>query len=139
MIVGKGSGGWAKGSLWSQEKGEKGHFGERKDALIAQWRLASLYYKGGAVERDLQRAFLLINNVSKLTQGWGIYFCCANSTIPILPGEAGLPKVRPATKRRHKGRWVTAQMIATTLSRVEDALTLEELVEARKTSENWSF
>lgn len=131
-------GDWADGSLiLTGERGQEGHFGKRKDALIAQWRLANIYYDGKVVGRDLTKAYVLINQVSKATQGENIYFCCSHSTIPALPGDRGRHG-SVSTERHTKGRWVTAKMIARTLSKVESAITSEERMEAMKILESQS-
>jgi hypothetical protein len=128
---------WAEGSVWSEEKGEAGHFGERKDALIAQWRLAKFYYEGKGVQKNIKLAFLMINNVSKLSLGEDIYFCCANMTIPLLPGEGGR-SAKPVEERRQTGRWVTTRMIERTRAEIEGAMPPDELEKARKAFETWS-
>jgi TPR repeat protein len=128
---------WAEGKVIlneEEERGEKGHFGQRKDALIAQWRLANIYYEENGVGRDLQQAFALIESVSKATQGDSIYFCCKKTTLPVLPGDGGRdgPSVM---ERKTKGRWVTAKMIADTLSKVKDAMAAEKLAGGPEASE----
>jgi hypothetical protein len=120
---------WAEGRVilsGEGEKGEEGHFGGRKDALIAQWRLANIYYEGNVVGRDLQQAFALIENVSKATQGTGIYFCCKKTALPVLPGD-GRRGRRATADQKARGRWVTAKMITDTLSKVKDAMAAEKL------------
>jgi TPR repeat protein len=133
-------GGWAEGSVIksvNEEGRQRGHFGARKDALIAQWRLANIYYKETFVGRDLQRAFELIDNVSRKTRGDSIYFCCTKSLLPILPGDAGRDGLS-AAERKEKGRWVTSAMIAETLAKVEDAIAAEKLAKAQEASESES-
>lgn len=131
-------GAWAKGKIISS-KGKVGFFGQRNDALIAQFRLAVLYASGRGVELDLVKAYLLANNVSKKSNGKSVFFCCAYSTIPTAKRDD--PRGREGTDaefHQRSGRWFTAEKIATTLSTIEKAMTESQLAQARALSDDWS-
>lgn len=68
-------GNWANGLLVGAT-GKTGYFNQNSDALIAQHQLAGIYFRGNGVEKDLVKAYLLEKNVSKLSKGENIFFCC---------------------------------------------------------------
>ncbi len=111
MTEGKWAEGYIVGAL-----GKAGYFGQNNDALIAQYRLADIYFKGQGVARDIIKAFLLINNVSKLSNGENIFFCCSWSG----------------------GRWFTAEMISKMKSDIKGDMTEEEIKRAKNLSVSWS-
>jgi hypothetical protein len=131
-------GDWADGKFILEEDGpprQTGHFGKRKDALIAKWRLATIYYEGAGVKRDLERALLLIDEVVTATGGDGIYLCCSNTSSPVLPGGHGRSAAY-SLKMSERGRWVTSEMIARTLSKVEAAMTPQQIAKVRGASKS---
>jgi Sel1 repeat len=67
---------WAEGYIVGAT-GKYGYFGQKNDALIAQYRLADLYYNGVGVEKNLVLALLIINNVIEKSNGEPqVFFCC---------------------------------------------------------------
>ncbi|MBN4055291.1 SEL1-like repeat protein [bacterium AH-315-K03] len=67
---------WAEGYIVGAT-GESGYFGQKNDALIAQYRLADLYYHGVGVEKDLVLSLLIINNTIVKSNGEPqFFFCC---------------------------------------------------------------
>lgn len=94
---------WAEGYI-AGATGEAGYFGQKNDALIAQYRLAHIFYEGKGIEKDLLKAYLLINNVSKESEGNNIFFCCEWSG----------------------GRWFTAEMVKKTIEDISSAMTKEQ-------------
>jgi hypothetical protein len=67
---------WAEGYIVGAT-GESGYFGQKNDALIAQYRLAELYYLGVGVEKDLVLSLLIINNTILKSNGEPqVFFCC---------------------------------------------------------------
>lgn len=67
---------WAEGNIVGAT-GNSGYFGQKNDALIAQYRLADIYFKGEGVKKDLTLSYMLINNVIKKSNGeLQIFFCC---------------------------------------------------------------
>ena len=73
--VQKGEGGWADGQI-AGCVGKSGYFNQNTDALIAQWRLADLLLEGKGVKQDLVKAYLLVNNVIKESEGKSLFYCC---------------------------------------------------------------
>jgi TPR repeat protein len=127
---------WAEGKIIG-DKGEAGYFGQRNDALIAQYRLAVLYSSGTGVELDLVKAYLLANNVVKKSNGESVFFCCAFSTVPKAKSDG--PRGSEATGPHHRsGRWFTAEKIAAALAAIENAMTEQQLAQARELAEHWS-
>jgi hypothetical protein len=127
---------WAKGSVIG-EKGETGYFGQRNDALIAQYRLAVLYSSGKGVEFDLVKAYLLANYVVQKSNGESVFFCCAFSTVPMLKKKDPRGDVSTGPHQR-SGRWFTAKKFAATLAAIEKAMTPEQLERVRELSEDWA-
>ena len=67
---------WAEGYIIGAT-GEFGYFGQKNDALIAQYRLADLYYNGEGIDRNLVLSLLIINNVIAKSDGEPqVFFCC---------------------------------------------------------------
>ena len=129
-------GSWAEGRIIG-DKGTAGYFGQRNDALIAQYRLALFYSSGIGVEKDLVKAYLLSNNVSNKSNGKSVFFCCAFSTVPII--ERDDPRGRESTDfHQRSGRWFDAEQIAKTFSDIENAMTQQQLARARELADNWS-
>ncbi len=129
-------GSWAEGKILG-ETGKSGYFGQRNDALIAQYRLARLYLLGKGVEKDLVKAYLLANNVSKKSNGESVFFCCAFSSIPTF--ERDDPRGRESAEfHRRSGRWFPAKKIAKTLSTIENVMTQQQLAQARGLADQWS-
>jgi hypothetical protein len=127
---------WAEGKIIG-DKGKTGYFGQRNDALIAQYRLAVLYSAGKGVELDLVKAYLLANNVVQKSNGESVFFCCAFSTVPNI--EKDEPRGRQVTGPHHRsGRWFTAKKIANAFAAIENAMTEQQLAEARELAETWS-
>ncbi len=126
---------WAEGRIFAT--GKVGYYSQRNDALIAQHRLAVLHSSGTGVELDLVKAYLLANNVSKKSNGESVFFCCAYKTVPVIESDSPRGEVSEGPHRR-SGRWFTAEKIARTLSAIEDAMTEQQLAEARKLAETWS-
>ncbi len=71
----KESGDWANGKLVGAV-GKSGYFNQNSDALIAECNLANLYFKGEGIDKDLIKAFVLINNVINQSKGQSVFFCC---------------------------------------------------------------
>jgi hypothetical protein len=112
-----GDGKWAEGTLVGAT-GEAGYFGQKNDALIARYRLAHIYFdEGKGIEPDLVKAYLLIKNVSDITNGQSVFFCCDWS----------------------RSRWFTAEMIANTKSDIERAMTTQQMELARKRTQTWTI
>lgn len=67
---------WAEGYLVGAA-GKAGYFGQRNDAIIAEYRLADLYARGEGVARDRPRAYLLVNDaIAKMGDAEQVFFCC---------------------------------------------------------------
>ncbi len=69
------TGGWAEGQMVGAV-GKAGYFNQNSDAIIAEFNLAQLLYKGDGVHRDLPRAYLHISNVIRKAGGQSVFFCC---------------------------------------------------------------
>lgn len=71
----KAEGKWATG-LMVGATGKPGYFNQNSDALIAEFNLANLYYKGEGIPRNLVQSYIHVNNVIKESKGKSIFFCC---------------------------------------------------------------
>ncbi|UZP66628.1 hypothetical protein N1030_13560 [Desulfovibrio mangrovi] len=72
----KATGDWADGNL-AAAHGQAGYFNQNSDAVIAEYNLANLYYRGeGGVKQDLVTAYVLIKNVLSQSKGESVFFCC---------------------------------------------------------------
>jgi TPR repeat protein len=72
----KASGDWANGQLVGAA-GKAGFFNQNSDALIAEYNLADMYFNGrDGIEKDFITAYVLINNVLKVSNGQSVFFCC---------------------------------------------------------------
>ncbi len=108
---------WAEGYMVGAT-GETGYFGQKSDALIAQYRLADIYYQGEGVGKDLTLSYLLINNV--ITKSHGdpdVFFCCDWSG----------------------GRWFHETQFTELKANLEKAMTQEQLEEAVIMSKSWDL
>ena len=130
-------GSWAEGRI-TGDKGEAGYFGQRNDALIAQHRLAVLYSSGQGVEKDLVKAYLLADNVSKKSNGDSVFFCCAYSAVPVVARDDPRAREESIEFHRRSGRYFTAEEIAKTLADIENAMTQQQLAQARELADHWS-
>ncbi len=110
-----GEGKWAEGYI-AGAVGKAGYFGQKNDAMIAQFRLAHIYYEGKGTEKDLIKAFLLINNVSRESEGDNVFFCCEWSG----------------------GRWFSAEMIKKTIEDISSAMTEDQLATAEEQAKSWT-
>lgn len=70
-----GTGGWSEGQLVGAT-GEAGYFNRNSDALIAEFNLAQLLYKGDGIARDLPKAYMHISRVIRNAGGKPVFFCC---------------------------------------------------------------
>lgn len=112
-----GEGKWAEGYIVGAT-GRAGYFGQQNDALIARFRLAHIYFdEGQGTQPDLVKAYLLIKNVSEVTNGQNVFFCCDWSG----------------------SRWFTADMIASTKSSIEQAMTTRQKEEALQRADTWAI
>jgi len=66
---------WAEGYI-AGATGPLGYFGQKNDALIAQYRLADIHFNGEGVEKDLILSYMLVNNVIKKSNSADVFFCC---------------------------------------------------------------
>jgi len=66
---------WSKGQI-AGASGKAGYFNQNSDALIAEYNLASLYLRGDGIEKDIPKAYALINNVLRESNGESLFFCC---------------------------------------------------------------
>lgn len=106
---------WAEGYIVGAF-GKSGYFGQKNDALIAQYRLADLYFDGEGIEKNLLISYLLINNVIKKSNGEPqIFFCCDWSG----------------------GRWFRQTQFTELKSKLENAMSQEQLSAAVQASESW--
>lgn len=112
LVEGKWAEGYIIGAI-----GASGYFGQKNDALIAQYRLADIYFKGEGVKKDLTLSYLLINNVIKKSNGEPqIFFCCEWSG----------------------GLWFRQAQFAELKSNLEMAMAQGQLMEAKKKIATWS-
>ena len=106
---------WAEGYIIGAT-GEFGYFGQKNDALIAQYRLADLYYNGEGIDRNLVLSLLIINNVIAKSDGEPqVFFCCDWSG----------------------GRWFRQTQFTQLKSKIEVELTSPQKEEFNKLSESW--
>ncbi|WP_444911667.1 tetratricopeptide repeat protein [Microbulbifer sp. PAAF003] len=106
---------WAEGYL-VDATGEYGYFGQKNDALIAQYRLADLYYNGEGSDKNLVLALLIINNVIAKSNGEPqVFFCCDWSG----------------------GRWFRQTQFTDLKSKIEEELTDTQKAEFSKLSATW--
>lgn len=106
---------WAEGYIIGAT-GEFGYFGQKNDALIAQYRLADLYYNGEGIDRNLVLSLLIINNVIAKSDGEPqVFFCCDWSG----------------------GRWFRQTQFTELKSKIEVELTSPQKEEFNKLSESW--
>ena len=107
---------WAEGYVVGAT-GEYGYFGQKNDALIAQYRLADIYASGIGIEKDLILAHLLISNVIAKSNGEPqIFFCCEWSG----------------------GRWFRQTQFTELKERIEKEMTKEQLEKAKEMATQWS-
>jgi hypothetical protein len=106
---------WAKGYIVGAT-GKAGYFAENEDALIAQWQMSGMYYEGELVEKDLEKAYLLINNVKTKSAGQPIFFCCSWSG----------------------GTYVTQSAITERESAIVNSMNESQLKSSRIKGETWS-
>ena len=108
---------WAEGYI-AGATGEAGYFGQKNDALIAQYRLADLYFSGEGVEQDLILSFLLINNVIKKSNGEiQVFFCCDWSG----------------------GRWFRQAQFTELKTKLESTMSQKQLTRAIEMSKTWNL
>ena len=74
-MVQKATGGWANGKIVGAF-GEFGYFNQNSDALIAEYNLAVLYYKGEEIPRNLPKALSHVSNVIAESGDRSVFFCC---------------------------------------------------------------
>ncbi|MFV1977657.1 MAG: tetratricopeptide repeat protein [Candidatus Scalindua sp.] len=107
---------WAEGYIVGAT-GKYGYFGQKNDALIAQYRLADIYFNGVGVEKDLILSYLLINNVIEKSNGEPqVFFCCDWSG----------------------GRWFRQTQFTELKAKLEETMSQEQLKRARNMAANWS-
>ncbi len=107
---------WAEGYIVGAT-GKYGYFGQKNDALIAQFRLADIYSGGEGIEQDLILSYLLINNVIEKSNGKPqIFFCCDWSG----------------------GRWFRQTQFVELKSKIEESMSQEQLKTAKKMAIHWS-
>lgn len=107
-------GNWANGLLVGAA-GKAGYFNQNSDALVAQHQLAGIYSRGEGIEKDLVKAYLLEKNVSKLSEGKSIFYCCEFSG----------------------GRYITAESISGLLKSIEESMSDAEKKEAASKLLSW--
>ena len=106
---------WAEGYIVGAT-GDYGYFGQKNDALIAQYRLADLYYNGVGIEKNLVLSLLIINNVIEKSNGEPqVFFCCDWSG----------------------GRWFRQTQFQELKSKIEAELTSSQKEQFNKVSPNW--
>lgn len=110
-----GTGGWAEGKMIGA-LGRPGYFNQNSDALLAQYWIGHIYFRGDGVTRDLVEAYFWIRNVSDKTQGKSLFFCCE---------FAG-------------GLHLSAAKIAETLANVEREMTADDKRTAEERLRTWS-
>ncbi|UCD15606.1 MAG: sel1 repeat family protein [Candidatus Omnitrophota bacterium] len=113
--VQQGQGGWAKGLIVGS-MGRSGYFNQHSDALVAQYQLANIYLQGDGAEKDLTKAYLLIKNVAKESEGNDIFFCQMPS------GD----------------RWIPVKMVKKTLMAIKKEMSKEEIEKAELLSKTWT-
>lgn len=107
---------WAEGYIVGAV-GDYGYFGQKNDALIAQYRLADIYSSGKEIEKDLVLAYLLISNaINKSNGAPQIFFCCEWSG----------------------GRWFRQTQFTELKEKIEKEMTEEQLKKARDMTAHWS-
>ena len=106
---------WAEGYIVGVN-GKSGYFGQKNDALIAQYRLADIYFNGVGVEKDLTLSYLLLNNVIEKSNGEPqVFFCCDWSG----------------------GRWFRQIQFTELKAKIEKAMSQEQLTKAMNMAEGW--
>lgn len=106
---------WAEGYIVGAT-GKYGYFGQKNDALIAQYRLADIYFNGVGVEKDLILSYLLLNNVIEKSNGEPqVFFCCDWSG----------------------GRWFRQTQFTELKAKLEKAMSQEQLTKAMNMAEGW--
>lgn len=107
---------WAEGYIVGAT-GKYGYFGQKNDALIAQYRLADIYFNGVGVEKDLILSYLLINNVIEKSNGEPqVFFCCDWSG----------------------GRWFRQTQFTELKAKLEETMSQEQLTKANNMAATWS-
>ncbi|MBI2525040.1 MAG: sel1 repeat family protein [Candidatus Rokubacteria bacterium] len=108
-------GGWAEGRLVGA-MGRPGYFNQNSDALIAQHQIAGIYFRAEGVTKDLAEAYLYAKNVAEKTQGRSLFYCCEFS----------------------RARYITAEAIAESLSKIEGAMTSDDRKRAEERRGAWT-
>ena len=107
---------WAEGYIVGAT-GAYGYFGQKYDALIAQYRLADIYSSGNGIDKDLVLAHLLISNVIDKSNGEPqIFFCCDWSG----------------------GRWFRQTQFTELKQKIEKEMTEEQLKKVNEIASHWS-
>ena len=107
---------WAEGYIVGAT-GMYGYFGQKNDALIAQYRLADIYFNGVGAEQDLVLSHLLISNVIVKSNGEPqVFFCCDWSG----------------------GRWFRQTQFTELKTKLEDTMSQEQLAKARNMAATWN-
>lgn len=107
---------WAEGYIVGAT-GKYGYFGQKNDALIAQYRLADIYFNGVSVEKNLILSYLLINNViEKSNSEPQVFFCCDWSG----------------------GRWFRQTQFTELKAKLEETMSQGEIAQAKQMAATWS-
>jgi TPR repeat protein len=107
---------WAEGYI-AGAAGKAGYFGERNDALIAQYRLARLYMEDERVERNLVISYILATQLLTKLAGSDMFFCCEWS----------------------EGRFFTTVMVEDTIKELEEQLTEDERRKISEVESTWTL
>lgn len=108
-------GGWAEGQIIGSI-GKQGYFNQHSDALVAQYQLSNIYLRGDDIEKNLIKAYLLIKNVLKESEGHDIFFCQMPS------GD----------------RWISTKMVEKTLMAIKKEMSKAEIEKAELLSRTWT-
>ncbi len=71
----KDSSAWSNGQMIGAI-GKNGYFNQNSDAIIAEYNLASIYFRGTLGKSDLVKAYVHISNVIADSNGETVHFCC---------------------------------------------------------------
>ena len=71
----KSEGDWANGHLIGA-MGKAGYFNQNSDALIAEYNLANLIYRGDGIDKNLVKSYVHVSNVINESNGSSVFFCC---------------------------------------------------------------
>lgn len=114
VAINKGDDKWSEGLLVGA-LGKPGYFNQNSDAMVAQYQVANIYFRGEGVKKDLISAYLWAKFLSKESVGKDVFFCC----------------------EFEGGRWIPQKEIMKTLEKIESELKPEQKKQAEALLSNW--